>query len=958
MSKVHWLNYGKNLLIASIAFSAYAGDEIIDGKEYWRDPDGNLHQYLYFNSFTSDTPWPNFRSTREVQDPPESISWTSSAVLVFEKDTVYQGALNINVADRTACGYRIEKQPSRFEGWSKSVGAYGIHSEVSGVRWLWYPGVDRHYELTASQTWSGPTNVSELSSAPFFFAPGSTEYRSYATRGTSFVTADGITLTLAGDMVVMMYSPTNDFSKCDVVIQKPALLSLIRHNHLGRYLSAEMRAKSITFDGGIGMYFGTQKTIGGVTVDYPTDGTVQTGIGSEPVIDPVHVSALINLKNGATLTATETTVVSGGVTIAAIDGTASAFTGAYRFDDDLTTIHVAAGSSLDLSAATFSGSGRVTITGAGTVRLGGTGIQGFDDSFRVDSSATVKIEIASGSYIFGAGTDLPAAVCIDTLNEGAMVFADPTGFDYATRLGGTKRLVDDGEGSMIVTEKARENETVTVPEGGTLYVWGSGLKASSTVRLVGTGASATATAIKFCRTASLAAELKTTGCVRFTSSGKGVTGSLAGLRRQFNTESSSLYFRAEDSDKLVLSGDWSHGELKGSGNWVDTIRMEHGELEITGQLVSKELILHQGGHIKVCDGGTWTISGGQCHYYMNSSQAEPTCLEIATGGSFTITGENCYMYLSGTYPATLRINGGTYTHWHDWFYLGALGTLEVLDGTFTSARRITVKDTTGTSRVILGGGQFVPRDSAYAATLFDGTGHTDVIVRNHATLDLSSAYSAAYADTPADAPAATWTCEPGAALTVKGKTNGNGEFTMRDFKADGLVFDLAPQRQVVKLGGLGTDLSLGWQMPGASGSKVVAIEPTPNLVASYVVPVGERLDVGNFPTAWYEGFALSATANLTFEEGSEIRFPCFGEGAVPTVTGKVMFPSAMNFSVDCTGPRKTVKDVAVFSAAEMSGASCSWTCVGGVRTDRASVAADGNSLEFSYDAPGVLMMVR
>ena len=90
---IKFLAWAASVAVAGLAI---AGDEIIDGKEYWRNPGGNLHQYLYFNSFSSDTGWPNFRSTREVQDPPETLSWSSDAVLVFEKDTYYSGVLNIS----------------------------------------------------------------------------------------------------------------------------------------------------------------------------------------------------------------------------------------------------------------------------------------------------------------------------------------------------------------------------------------------------------------------------------------------------------------------------------------------------------------------------------------------------------------------------------------------------------------------------------------------------------------------------------------------------------------------------------------------------------------------------------------------------------------------------------------------------------------------------------------------
>ena len=948
------------LVVLLAASTVFAGDESVAGKEYWRDESGALHQYQFFK--------PNCQGwfyVRDTRDATADASRLSDSILVFARDWSYGS--DINVSERIgAYGFKLEKQPSRLEGFTKWVGGYGIRSEVSNVNWQWYPGPGvALYELTESQLWCGPTNVSALSATPFFFGPCSPAYAGYQSRWTSFRAMTDMTLTLAGDMVVMMYAPTNDLTKCDIVVRKPAVLALPRHYRTDRYVCPELNAKSVTLDGGTGMYFGSQTKIGEATVTIPIVGTVQTGIGCDPLIDPIRVAPTLNLKGDATLTATETTTVSGGVTIAAIDGTASVLSGAYSFADDRTVIRVEAGATLALTAADLAGTGKVTLAGAGKLVLSCPERFFLPGRFAFDPAAALAIDVVSGSCIFGKGAELPTGVTVETHETGKVLFINSEGFDFNTRFGGTKALLDDGKGSLIVTDRARENETLNLGPSQVLCVYGSGLKESSKVVMAG-GTTGTEPTIRFYATAEIAADIESTERVIFTTIGGGVVGTFSGTyeAKTVPADVSTVNIKPVSGDKLVIAGSWTLGVNNPTGGWRDFLRFEGGDLEITGTLTTKSTASLGRGRVLVHDGGSWSLTSPYEHLQMENLTG-PVCLEVGVGGVVQVASGNTSCYLGGSSVSTAKIllTGGTYQHKQDSFELRANGVIELRSGTFKTGRRITVKDKTDTSRIILGGGCFKALAGSYIESLCDdgvsgGGGHTTVAVTGNPEIDLSEANNADFPDCPTGSEVVTWTCEEGAVLSVRGKAAGTSVFTLRDFQANGLTFDLAPNKVVVALENPSDPISLGWKVPGASGSKVSASGSSPNLVASYVVPAGERLDVGNFPTAWYEGFALSATANLTFAEGSEIRFPCFGERAVPTVAGKVTFPSAMNFSVDCTGPRKTVKDVTVFSAAEMSGTSCSWTCVGGVRTDRASVAVDGNSLEFSYNAPGVLMMVR
>ena len=85
---------------------------------------------------------------RDTRDATESASRLNTAILVFERDWSYGS--DINVSERIGSyGFKLEKQPSRLEGFTKWVGGYGIRSEVSNINWQWYPGPGAAlYELT------------------------------------------------------------------------------------------------------------------------------------------------------------------------------------------------------------------------------------------------------------------------------------------------------------------------------------------------------------------------------------------------------------------------------------------------------------------------------------------------------------------------------------------------------------------------------------------------------------------------------------------------------------------------------------------------------------------------------------------------------------------------------------------------------------------------------------------
>ena len=67
------------LAIFALSAFAYAGDETIGGKNYWRDANGVLHQYLYLNSYSANS-WVSSAKFRTLPDVEESLTFTAGSI--------------------------------------------------------------------------------------------------------------------------------------------------------------------------------------------------------------------------------------------------------------------------------------------------------------------------------------------------------------------------------------------------------------------------------------------------------------------------------------------------------------------------------------------------------------------------------------------------------------------------------------------------------------------------------------------------------------------------------------------------------------------------------------------------------------------------------------------------------------------------------------------------------------
>jgi hypothetical protein len=143
-------------------------------------------------------------------------------------------------------------------------------------------------------------------------------------------------------------------------------------------------------------------------------GETTYGIGSVPLIDPVQVAETIELKNGATLKAIETTVVSGGVSIVSSGTITNKVEGVFKFVGDGATFHIEEGSALDLSAAAFTGTGKIAFTGAGDVVFA---ISGAADEFLhlpdfSGHTGELSVIVASGTLVLENAAAIPEGCTI------------------------------------------------------------------------------------------------------------------------------------------------------------------------------------------------------------------------------------------------------------------------------------------------------------------------------------------------------------------------------------------------------------------------------------------------------------------------------------------------------------------------------------------------------------------
>ena len=903
------------LIFAMATATAFAVGKGTDSTgEYWEDANGVKHYYLFLINRTQSGgtyyAMGYYAYSREKAQAGDEnnrdTSWIGGSIFTLEKDSTY-GVKFSFASTNDLYGIELETLNGAsaphdliFEGRSKfNLGEYGIHS-VSGntLRFMRsLEGVELH--IAASQTWSGPS-VAELSSAPFVIVPNyiyNANYRGYVTA------EDDTVLTIEGDTVVCWVANITNLDyiaegphpldNMDMVIKAPALVSLAGGTTYGY---GNLNVRKLTFDGGCGIKFGADLSYIPKTGNSDSSAGASTyGIGSRPIITPVRVAETIVLTNGATLTALETTSVSGGVRIVSAGSIANAFSGTFNLLDAATVIDIEDGATLDLTGATFTGNGKYSVTGSGTL----------------------KLDAAQATF---AG------------------------------LANFRGTLDATPSRLFVTDEEVTGEVV-VNNGETLLVCGNGLGANSSLMLWG------GSTVEFHASATVAAPTWHTNTVYYKTFDASVTGTVAGVMSiaegEYTTGTTEL--RMDSPGELRFTGG---GKLK-------RFRIVGGNVVMTGEYDVYGHQYFEGGHMTLRDGGTVKVTCTWQNINLAENASKDACLEIASGGHYEIASGNCRTYIGrpgAAYESKLLINGGTFIQTLDLLSLRSGGTIEVRDGTFQSSRRITCEDsaTAASAKVVLGGGVVNLNNGQYARVLFDGAGFCTVNVDGKATLKYNTA--AALSDSANDTPNATWTCTEGSRLKIVNPNLNDCSFTMHNFKADGLVFDLNTSDYNskpldVKIAAIADPVGIGWVLPGKTGCKVMPVDASPAVLTTYVAPAGTTMDIGNLPSGWLSGFGAETVSNIVFDAGSSLRFPFYGNASPLVIPGSLTLPDSMSYSVVKGDGVCNVADSPVIVPARGANgnAACAFTSAGGVKASAATLAYGDGALRFTYTPPGMVI---
>lgn len=978
-SKMHLKSMALTVMtVAAVASSA----EIVhhDDKDFWVDEAGVEHQ-LFYEKGNSEKLWG--LATYADETLTTAAPLTADGILVTLQSETYSGAWPFGF---TCYGMDFRKGIGSCP-WEKDhlVGAYGIRSEVSGWTLTFYSG---SIKLTASQTWSGP-DATDLSASPFVVR---TRHDTYGYKGAILANEDNLSLTIAGDMRLLIRDDSTDLPTSDVIVKKPAVLSLLTN--------PKLHARSLTIDGGTGFYFGKK--------------TSSDSYGSIAELSVARVAQTVALTNNASLTAYGSTVVSvtGGVAVVAAAGSESAVVGAYSLKDDATVFRAEAGATLDLTGATLTG-GAVSVQGPGTVKysfdanstVGGvsfgggcslvlsgsggtidgsladvsaieivvTGVVGVDDATMASYGGS-DIRVSSGVLYIPSASSIPSGVKVVTSGTGALCVRNASGFDVEAQMGGTKSFID-GSSGLIVTDAPREDETIVVQAGETLSVMGSGLAASSTVDLRG------GSKIVFYDTATVAASLAATnGAVDVMTTHAAATGTVSGV---VNAQGGT--FNVESSGLVRFLG----------GGKLGAFKMVSGAAEVGGaNYLGYGSITMVSGHLRLTS--LWQFDAKWIDVCLNQTQTGDATLEVAQGGELYLAKANCNVFVGKdtNWKSRLYLNGGCLCCIFNEKFLvncgiddkgvktdySGNGIVEVDNGgELALARMIRSSTHSGPhAGMILGDGKWSSRKAwayRYQYGVLINEGDCPVTVKGRFTFDMSNFMPENTVVTNQSAAATgVWRCEDGGRISV---TGAGRTLVFRD--ATDIALDLTLPRASGTVPTIGNVVfcnsteaegdvpptAVTWTISKYADGQQGAVTATGEngrtgpLVASYVVPAGATFDCSQ-TNGWYAGFSGQTVSNLMFEAGSAYRFAPFAADFAPlAIAGALTLPETMDYDLT-PGSRRCYEAFPVIVPEGGIDGSCVWTCRGdsAARPKNARLSVSGGRVLFDYLLPGVLILVR
>ena len=934
--------------VAASALVAFAGFEQMDGKDYWRDDDGVLHQYLYIKGH-SDVLWTAYFLNQPSDET--TVPWVAGSILTTSPDLTYTANWRFAVPEsiygicfktlNTSGEYTINTS-------TYSLGAYGLRAEVAGVQVRCYNAV---FNLAESQTWQGLPSESLSASPLTILMPGYTLSPSSAnSRFTA--TGEDVTFRIAGDMRILLAATNCSLSTCDVVVEKPAYLAMRRwtFKNSDAVLEGHLGARSLTLDGGAGLIFGSTST------------------NTIPIFSPDRISPTVILTNGAVLAASAATTVTGGVEIVSAAGAANAVSGTYVLADSLTVFKAEMGATLDLSAADIPKDAFFTLSGSGKIVFG-------DDVRQLDAAQLQNfsgtIGISSGTLYIPCAADIPASVKFETTGDGLLSFGDAAGFDAATRLSGTANMTD-GSSGLVITDVKRES--VSVGAGETLLVFGSGLDADGALSI------AAGAKVLFCKTATIAAPITQSGAVTFETYSPAVTGTVSGV------------YTASDGVLTVVSPGLLRLAFSGTADsTLYGLTMKSGHAEITtGRINCLGHLTFNGGYLTIKDGGRWYFGEADYRYLqLNQAQTEDATLEIGSGGYCQpINSYHHHIYIGAdkNHTSRLFLNGGEFRMvTGNSFTIDGNGILEIDNGgILRTVRPIgSGSDLGDRGGIILGNGTFCSFNSSPTAegdpasykyryflkygVIISG-GAVPVTVKGDFLFDFST-FASNFITNQAETATSVWKFEDGGRLRVKGN---NKRFIIREGSMPHAALDLTTELPGATVsffptgdgeGGIAPQ-SVEWTVPtnGVTAGAIEAFEADGqdvSLVASYRVPENAEFSAAAM-TGWATGFTDGGVSNLTFEAGSAWRIPAFPFSPL-ALSGALSLPPELACTVVAGGPvGAEARAEAVATAAEgVDGADCVFSCRGvGVNIKNSSIAVDGPSVVFSYASPGFMLIVR
>lgn len=819
--------------------------------------------------------------------------------------------------------------------------------------------------LAASQTWRGPA------SGTTYGVVGLGMGNNYGNYGNAQIGAlDDLTWTLDGRIAVAV-SASNDLSRVDIVVNPEArLIVMAKASYYPHHYRPRLNAKSLTLKGG-----DTAATVPMLTVGANNQSMDFHGSVAPTSFDDMTFSPVVRLVDGASVTGG---TVEYGVSDLFVSGGDSTFSGSVTIKKPV-AINIGSGATLTFTGDVKADAGAgievtgggslvftqkiidIPLSGNGAIRCDASAGQAYLSPRTLENYAGSVIEVTGGTLFLDSVAALPQGCKVVTSGAGSLALVDAEGFDADVHMGGTKNYVADYP--LVVTDAARENESLSVLNGQTLFIAGSGLKSSSSVSLEASSS------IIFTKTATVSAPVSVAGETTIATATSEVKGTFAGSVTFASGVSGAVCEMTGGGDLIFAGGmtipyGWGVRQRKGLVTLKDrTVSMQGGYGIFEGRCLITNCTVSSGGSNVY---PTWRLD--------RSDQTGDAVLEVAAGGKL-ILGNNATPYFGGStrYESKLLINGGTMEHsTYDTVRINdngdGNGIIEFAAGKIVSQRRIIVGFNPGVST---GSARFVWRGGTWETGgsypyryhhLFEGKsaacGLEFSIEGPDCVLDLGKFL---YPDsiTNFSTAASTMVGKPGAKLTVKGKGGTASKLTLANFTPNGMAFDLnATPNADVEVIGDGTDLEIGWVLPGTGGVVSCAGTASP-LLADYVVPAGATFENADINDDWHTGFSAVATNNLAFGEGATYLLRPTATGIAPLdFAGTLTAAGTVAYAADESAAKLPPEKGVVLIRAAGGVAADEWTATTGKLANRARVYASGTELRLDAAPKGTVLTIR